>query len=122
MARNVVREPVAAGSSISDVRQRQATQEAFDRALPSWLRSARLLDNGGAGYAITPGTPLQIAHKLERQHKGWFLLSFQVPGAPGGAPSVWELVATSTGYSAAISGTHIQLDASEACTVKLGVF
>jgi hypothetical protein len=121
-ARTTVQEPVAGGTGVSDVRERQAQREATERyASPEWLKFTKLLDNAGAGYPIDSGAALTIAHGLGRRHKGAWLASCEVSV---GTATVNVLRSDHASFDSSLIDTHVQLvsDSADEATVKVVVF
>lgn len=122
MPRATVANPVAGGATIADTRERAAVRETFDRnALPEFLRFAKHLDNGGAGYEITNASTLKLAHGLGRPHKGCILT---MNARSAGAPLISEVRSDHVSYDATVAKTHVQLisNSANAATVKVMVF
>lgn len=121
-ARTAVREPVAAGQGIADVRERQEVRAAIERnAPPEFLRFVRHLDNGGSGYTVSSAAVLTIAHGLGRRHKGaWFTLR----EITAGTPSIEFLHADHASFDDSLRDTHVQIisDSASEATVKVAVF
>jgi hypothetical protein len=121
-ARTTVPEPVAAGGSVAEIRERAAVRGEIERnALPDFLRFVRHLDNSGVGYEITSTTTLKIAHGLGRRHKGWF---FTMNARSAGAPVIAEVRSDHASFDASVQDTHLQLisNSANASTVKVAVF
>jgi hypothetical protein len=86
---------------------------ALAKILPEWARGSRLIE----AVAVST-TPVYVAHKLGRAHRGWILA--RVVGAA--AVAVWELQTTDAAYKADLAATHLQLDAGATGTVSVVVF